>query len=51
MTRVIEHCHNRGHGALLSQGPCSIVMTSVRGHCDVRGMEMEHCDERCHGAL
>ena len=34
---VTDHCDNGDHGALRGQGPWSIVMTGVMGHCDDSG--------------
>ena len=57
MTRILEHCDDKGHGALRWHGHgtlwwqefWSIVMTRAMEHCG--DMVMEHCDDKNYGAL
>ena len=41
MTGLMEHCDDRGQGALWGKGLWGMVITGVK----------EHCDERGHGTL
>ena len=57
MTRMLEHCDDKGHGALWWHGHgtlwwqefCSIAITRAMEHCD--DTVMEHCEEWGHGEL
>ena len=49
MTRILEHCDDKCHGALCYQVSWSIVMTGFMKHCDDKGMEQ--WDEKCYGGL